>query len=138
MSAKDYVKTEEALRSLTEDQRYVTQEEGTEPAYDIEYWANDEPGIYTGDYAVTDRLHHICIFVDSIEEARAAVAAAGAEVLVEGTVGADGAVMYVDPGAGPGHVIELLQNMTGADAIFQMIKDAGKDWDGSDPLRRLG
>lgn len=26
MSAKDYVKTEEALRSLTEDQRYVTQE----------------------------------------------------------------------------------------------------------------
>ena len=46
MSAKDYVKTEEALRSLTEDQRYVTQEEGTEPAYDNEYWANDEPGIY--------------------------------------------------------------------------------------------
>lgn len=39
-------KTEEALRSLTEDQRYVTQEEGTEPAYDNEYWANDEPGIY--------------------------------------------------------------------------------------------
>ena len=70
--------------------------------------------------------------------ASAAEAAAGAEVLVEGTVGADGAVMYVDPGAGPGHVIELLQNMTGADAIFQMIKDAGKDWDGSDPLRRLG
>lgn len=99
---------------------------------------NDEPGIYTGDYAVTDRLHHICIFVDSIEDARAAVAAAGAEVLVEGTVGADGAVMYVDPGAGPGHVIELLQNMTGADAIFQMIKEAGKTWDGSDPLRRLG
>lgn len=31
---------------LTEDQRYVTQEEGTEPAYDNEYWANDEPGIY--------------------------------------------------------------------------------------------
>ena len=46
MSAKYYVKTEEALRSLTEDQRYVTQEEGTEPAYDNEYWANDEPGIY--------------------------------------------------------------------------------------------
>ncbi len=49
-----------------------------------------------------------------------------------------GAVIYVDPGAGPGHVIELLQNMSGADAIFQMIKDAGKDWDGSDPLRVLG
>lgn len=99
---------------------------------------NAEPSIYTGEYAVTDRLHHICIFVDSIAEARAACAEAGAEILVEGTVGADGEVIYVDPGQGPGHVIELLQNMTGADAIFQMIKDAGKDWDGSEPLRKLG
>ena len=99
---------------------------------------NSEPSIYTGEYAVTDSLHHICIFVDSIEEARAACAEAGAEILVEGKVGADGEVIYVDPGKGPGHVIELLQNMTGADAIFQMIKDAGKDWDGTDPLRILG
>ncbi|MEO0032823.1 MAG: hypothetical protein RIS94_2581 [Pseudomonadota bacterium] len=99
---------------------------------------NREPSIYTGEYAVTDQLHHICIFVDSIEEARAACAEAGAEILVEGNVGADGAVIYVDPGAGPGGVIELLQNMTGADAIFQMIKDAGKDWDGTEPLRKLG
>lgn len=99
---------------------------------------NAEPSIYTGEYAVTDRLHHICIFVDSIAEARAACAEAGAEILVEGTVGADGEVIYVDPGQGPGHVIELLQNMTGADAIFQMIKDASLDWDGSEPLRKLG
>lgn len=99
---------------------------------------NDEPGLYTGEYAVKDRLHHICIFVESIAEARAAAAAIGAEVLVEGKVGEDGEVIYVDPGAGPGHVIELLQNMTGAAEIFQMIKDAGKGWDGSDPLRVLG
>jgi methylmalonyl-CoA/ethylmalonyl-CoA epimerase len=99
---------------------------------------NAEPSIYSGDYAVTDRLHHICIFVDSIAEARAACAAAGAEILVEGTVGADGAVIYVDAGGGPGHVIELLQNMTGADAIFAMIREACKNWDGTDPLRTLG
>ena len=46
MSSKHYVKTEEALGRLTEQQRHVTQDEGTEPAYDNEYWANDEPGIY--------------------------------------------------------------------------------------------
>lgn len=46
MSSKGYVKTEEALSRLTEQQRHVTQDEGTEPAYDNEYWANDEPGIY--------------------------------------------------------------------------------------------
>ncbi len=98
---------------------------------------NAEPSIYCGEYAVTDQLHHICIFVDSIEEARAACAEAGAEILVEGTVGEDGSVIYVDAGQGPGGVIELLQNMTGADAIFQMIKDASVDWDGSEPLRKL-
>jgi hypothetical protein len=99
---------------------------------------NAEPSIYSGEYAVTDQLHHICIFIDSIAEARAACAAVGAEILVEGTVGADGAVIYVDAGGGPGHVIELLQNMSGADGIFEMIRQAGRDWDGSEPLRTLG
>jgi len=46
MTSKDYLKTEEKLGHLTERQRYVTQDEGTEPAYNNEYWANDEPGIY--------------------------------------------------------------------------------------------
>lgn len=130
------------------DCRYKGVPTGSVFSIAIAYWGdvqieliraeNAEPSIYSGEYAVKDRLHHICIFVDSIAEARAACAAAGAEVLVEGKVGEDGEVIYVDPGAGPGHVIELLQNMTGADAIFQMIKDAGKGWDGSDPLRVLG
>lgn len=130
------------------DCKYKGVPTGTVFSIAIAYWGdvqieliradNDEPGLYVGEYAVRDSLHHICIFVDSIAEARAAAAAAGAEILVEGKVGEDGEVIYVDPGAGPGHVIELLQNMTGADAIFQMIKDAGKDWDGSEPLRVLG
>jgi len=128
--------------------KYKGQPSGAVFSIAIAYWGdvqieliraeNAEPSIYTGEYAVNDRLHHICIFVDSIEEARRAAAGAGAEILVEGTVGEDGAVIYVDPGNGPGHVIELLQNMTGAAEIFQMIKDAGKDWDGTDPLRILG
>lgn len=130
------------------DCRYRGQPTGSVFTIAIAYWGdvqieliraeNDEPGIYTGEYGVTDCLHHVCIFVPSIEEARAAVAAAGAEILIEGSVGPDGAVLYVDAGGGPGHVIELLQNMSGADGIFQMIKDAGKDWDGTDPLRVLG
>ncbi|MFM2370842.1 MAG: hypothetical protein RIS85_564 [Pseudomonadota bacterium] len=128
--------------------KYKGQPTGAVFSIAIAYWGdvqielirpeNREPSIYTGEYAVTDQLHHICIFVDSIAEARAACAEAGAEILVEGKVGEDGEVIYVDPGAGPGGVIELLQNMTGADAIFQMIKDASVNWDGKEPLRKLG
>lgn len=99
---------------------------------------NDAPSIYNGEYAVKDRMHHICIFVDSIEDARRACAEIGAEILVEGTVGDSGAVLYVDAGGGPGNVIELLQPIKGSEALFDMIRDAGKNWDGSDPVRKLG
>lgn len=95
------------------------------------------PSLYTGEYAVRDRLHHVCVFVDSIAEARRACAAAGAEVIVEGKVGEDGEVIYVDPGQGPGFVIEYLQPMSGSEGLFQMMKDAARDWDGSDPVRVL-
>lgn len=99
---------------------------------------NDSPSIYTGEYAVKDHVHHICIFVESIAAARAACAAVGAEILVEGKVGDSGEVIYVDAGGGPGHVIELLQPMDGSAELFAMMRDAAKNWDGGDPLRAIG
>lgn len=99
---------------------------------------NDAPSIYNGEYGVKDRLHHVCLFVDSIATARAACAKAGAEILVEGKVGDSGEVIYVDAGGGPGHIIEILQPMAGSEALFAMMRDAARNWDGSDPLRRIG
>lgn len=99
---------------------------------------NDGPSIYTGEYAVTDRMHHVCIFVDSIADARKACAEIGAEILVEGKVGDTGEVIYVDAGGGPGNVVELLQPMEGSEGLFAMMKQAARDWDGSDPLRKIG
>jgi methylmalonyl-CoA/ethylmalonyl-CoA epimerase len=99
---------------------------------------NDAPSIYTGEYAVTDRLHHVCIFVDSIAEARRACADAGAEIIVEGKVGDTGEVIYVDAGGGPGTLIELLQPMAGSEDLFEMMRVAAQDWDGTDPLRLVG
>lgn len=99
---------------------------------------NDAPSIYNGAYGVKDRLHHVCIFVDSIADARRACSETGAEILVEGTVGDSGAVIYVDAGGGPGNVIELLEPMKGSEGLFAMMRDAARDWDGSEPLRILG
>ncbi|AZI35721.1 hypothetical protein NT2_11_00330 [Caenibius tardaugens NBRC 16725] len=99
---------------------------------------NDAPSIYTGEYAVTDRMHHVCIFVASIADARKACAEIGAEILVEGKVGDTGEVIYVDAGGGPGNVVELLQPMEGSEGLFAMMKQAARDWDGSDPLRKIG
>ena len=99
---------------------------------------NDAPSIYNGEYAVRDRLHHVCVLVDDIADAYAACAAQGAEILVEGNVGDSGRVIYADPGGGPGSVVEVLQSQPGTAELFGTIKQAGIGWDGSEPLRKLG
>lgn len=44
--AKTYGKDAESVARLSAEQRRVTQEGGTEPAFRNEYWDNKEPGIY--------------------------------------------------------------------------------------------
>ncbi len=46
MTTNEYRKTSESLSRLTDMQRRVTQEDGTEPAFHNLYWNNYEPGIY--------------------------------------------------------------------------------------------
>lgn len=97
---------------------------------------NDAPSIYRN--VNGQGLHHTCLITDDIVAARAIAEAAGATLLVEGRVGADGAVIYVDTGGGPGTIVEVLQPATGMLDLFAMIRKASHGWDGSEPLRRLG
>lgn len=100
---------------------------------------NDEPSIYSGEHGRQgDALHHVCVLTDDIAAARATAEAAGGVVLLEAKVGADGAVLYVDSGGGPGGIVEILQPASGSKALFAMIRDAARDWDGGDPIRKLG
>ncbi|RVQ66569.1 VOC family protein [Croceicoccus ponticola] len=99
---------------------------------------NDAPAHYTGKYAVTDGLHHTCHVVPDIAAARQTVIDAGGTIVVEGKVGADGHVFYADPGFGPGGLIEFIQLGAGGAEFFAMMQAASVDWDGSDPLRKIG
>ena len=99
---------------------------------------DDHPSIYSGEYAdVGGGLHHVCILVDDIEEAARVCGEQGAEIVIEGSLG-DSRVIYVDPGKGPGSLVEILQQGEGGPGLFAMIKQAGEGWDGSEPLRKLG
>ena len=99
---------------------------------------DDHPSIYSGEYAdVGDGVHHVCILVNDIAEAYATCERVGAEIVIEGALG-DSKVIYVDPGSGPGRLVEILQQGEAGPGLFAMIKQAGEGWDGSEPLRKLG
>ena len=98
---------------------------------------NDAPAHYNGEYGVKDRLHHTLVIVEDFEAAKKAVGDAGAEIIVEGTFGG-ARVYYVDPGAGPGGLLEILEKSEQGEQLFTMMRDAARDWDGSEPLRTLG
>ncbi len=134
---------------VLEDMLYLGQPSNCKFSLALAYWGdiqielirpeNDAPGIYRGKYGVNgDVLHHTCILTDDITKARKTAEAAGAKVLVEGRVGADGGVIYVDTGNGPGSIVEVLQPATGTEGMFAMIKNASVDWDGENPVRKLG
>jgi methylmalonyl-CoA/ethylmalonyl-CoA epimerase len=129
-----------------EDMRYRGQPSDFVFSLALAYWGdmqvelvrreNDSPSIY--DDRIGDALHHTCVLTDDIEKARTIVIDSGATVLVEAKVGADGHVLYVDTGAGAGSILEILQLANGSDSLFDLIKQASVNWDGSDPLRKLG
>ncbi len=131
------------------DMRYLGEPTDCKFSLALAYWGemqielirpeNDAPGIYRGEYGVSGEvLHHTCILTDDLAQARKIAEAAGAKVLVEGTVGDDGGVIYVDTGGGAGSIVEILQPASGSESLFAMIKAASVGWDGSDPVRKLG
>lgn len=94
---------------------------------------NDAPSIYR-DAADDQRLHHICLLVESLGTAMATVA--GAETMQTGEVPGGGAVAYVQPEQGP--LVELLQPAPGTRELFAMMREAHRTWDGRDPVRAIG
>ena len=83
-------------------------------------------------------VHHVCILVDDMALAREVCARAGATVVQEGKVAGGGEVIYVDTGGGPGTMVEILKTGAGGPEFFAMMRDAARDWDGTNPVRRLG
>lgn len=123
----------------------------TEPDFSINlaYWGdvqielieqhNDAPSIYTEWLARgMDGLHHVCIAVDDISHARAVCAASRTRMLQEVFLPGGVEAIYVDTGGGPGTMVEIIQPSADLRGLFDVMKDAARDWDGTDPVRLLG
>jgi hypothetical protein len=83
-------------------------------------------------------LHHVCLVTEDMPHARKTCADAGATVAQEAIIPGGGEVIYVDTGGGPGTLVEIVKPTAGLLGAFAMMRDAARDWDGTDPVRRLG
>jgi methylmalonyl-CoA/ethylmalonyl-CoA epimerase len=95
---------------------------------------NDAPSIYK-QWRDEGRegLHHVCIVVADLAEARRVAEAAGGAVVQSLEMPGGGGAIYVDAGGGPGTLVEML--CLPSYAGFDMMRDAARGWDGSDPVR---
>ena len=98
---------------------------------------NDAPSVYR-DFPNHGAMHHVCLMTADLVAARATAVAAGADVLVEAKIGADGGVFYANAGGYPGGLVEVLQPATGTLEFFAMMREAARDWNGVDPIRKPG
>jgi hypothetical protein len=101
---------------------------------------NDAPSIYKAwRDAGKSGVHHYCILTEDVGAARLLCEAQDIPVLQEGTLpGGAGEVLYVDAGEAMGGLLEILRLPQASLDLFAWMKDQAKNWDGSDPLRRLG
>lgn len=87
-------------------------------------------------------LHHVSAWTTRVEydATMARLLALGVEVLQEGTITASGVrFAYFATDAGPGRVIYEIADLLepSSYALVQMVADAARGWDGTDPVREI-
>ena len=83
-------------------------------------------------------LHHLGSWAVDYDAQIAAARAAGIRVAIEGKLPLSRFAYLETDVMWPGTMIEIIEPQPPMLELFDMIKQAGKDWDGRDPLRTLG
>ena len=100
---------------------------------------NDAPSIFkTWRDDGREGLHHVCMLIDDMDQARDLCKRAGFEVAQEALVPGGGEVIYADCGGGPASLLEILKPVPGTAEFFRTMREEHRTWDGSDPIRCVG
>jgi catechol 2,3-dioxygenase-like lactoylglutathione lyase family enzyme len=101
---------------------------------------DDAPSMYA-DFlrAGLEGLQHVACWTEHFDAELARAEARGYRIGQSGCAGGpDGRFVYFDTGGHPGTVLELSEISGPKGAFFAHIRKAAQDWDGRDPIRRLG
>ena len=98
---------------------------------------NAAPSMYRDFLAAGhEGLQHLAFWTDDYDAALARALASGFTVGQCGEIGRAGRFAYFDSQAHPGSVLELSEVSGRKGEFFASIREAARDWDGSNPIRR--
>lgn len=97
---------------------------------------NDVPSMYR-DFLQAGHtgLQHVAYWTQAYDEDLARMEKQNMKPVMGGAVGARGRFCYFDTEQHPGTVVELSEVAGPKGRMFDMIRDAAKNWDGTDPIR---
>jgi hypothetical protein len=100
---------------------------------------NDAPSIYS-EFAVLagEGLQHIGVMTDSVPEHLQRLHAQGIDPIQWGETANGIRFAYISTDAHLGGMIELIERGPVIEGFFRMARAAAENWDGSNPLRRVG
>ncbi len=97
----------------------------------------DAPSALRDLFASHERgVHHVACFVDDLALALAEQRARGLEIALEAATANGTHFAMVDTSRELGHMLELYEREKLA-PFYAMVRAASRDWNGSDPVRRL-
>ncbi len=82
-------------------------------------------------------IHHVAIMVESMTETYAHYQSLGFAVAARAETRSGVEFAFIDTTAALGHMIEIYQGTPQLRGFYAFVKEASRDWDGSDPLRPL-
>jgi hypothetical protein len=99
---------------------------------------DDAPSIYTEfSRSKGEGLQHVGVMTDSVERHLAELAKVGIKPTQWGHTEAGVQFAYVDTDFHPGGMIEIVESGPMITTFFNMAREAARNWDGRDPIRRL-
>lgn len=100
---------------------------------------NDAPSPYREFVASGLRgMHHLGVVSESLERDLGELEQRGLKRLYWGETTVGVRFAYVDSDFHPGGMIELIEASPTVLGLFGAVREAARNWDGSDPIRRVG
>lgn len=82
-------------------------------------------------------FHHFAVASRDFDADLARYQGDGMTLAASARVAVGGRVAYLESASLPG-LLEVIEMTAGAEQLFSMVRAASRDWNGSDPIRRVG